>query len=181
MTGSLGYRKICARWVPHLLTEDHKVQRKAITSEMLQRYRDDGDDFLLSIVTGDESWFHHFDPETKWQSMEWHHLDSPTKKKPKTMPLAKKIMGTVFWDAEGCILIEFLEPGKTINAAHYVQTLLKLCRALCDKHPGRKVILQHDNARPHTARLTLEKIENMGWEVLPHPPYSPDLAPSLVL
>ena len=40
MTGSLGYRKICALWVPRLLTEDHKVQRKAITSEMLQRYRD---------------------------------------------------------------------------------------------------------------------------------------------
>ena len=26
--------------------------------------------------------------------------------------------------------------------------------------------------------MTLEKIENMGWDVLPHPPYSPDLAPS---
>jgi len=38
------------------------------------------------------------------------------------MPSAK-VMGTVFWDAEGCILIEFLEPGKNINAAHYVQTL----------------------------------------------------------
>ena len=35
MIGSLGYRKICARWVPRLLTEDHKVQRKAITSEAL--------------------------------------------------------------------------------------------------------------------------------------------------
>jgi len=87
-------------------------------------------------------------------------------------------MGTIFWDAEGCILIEFLETGKTINAARYVQTLLKLRRALRDKHPGRKVNLQHDNTRPHTARLTLEKIENMGWEVLPHHPYSPDLAPS---
>ena len=40
MTGSLGFRKICARWVPRLLTEDHKVQRKSITSEMLRRYRD---------------------------------------------------------------------------------------------------------------------------------------------
>jgi len=36
------------------------------------------------------------------------------------MPSAKKIIGTVFWDEEGCILIEFLEPGKAINAAHYV-------------------------------------------------------------
>ena len=94
------------------------------------------------------------------------------------MPSAKKIMGTVFWNAEGCILIEFLEPGKTINAARYVQTLIKLRHALRDKRPGRKVNLQHDNARPHTARFTLVKIENMGWEVLPHPPYSPDLAPS---
>ena len=84
------------------------MQLKAITSEMLQRYQDEGDDFLLSIVTGDESWFHHFDLETKRQGMEWHHLDSPAKKKPKTMPSAKKITGTIFWDAEGCILIEFL-------------------------------------------------------------------------
>ena len=38
MIGSLGYWKICARWVPRLLTADHKVQRKAITSEMLPRY-----------------------------------------------------------------------------------------------------------------------------------------------
>jgi hypothetical protein len=52
---------------------------------------------------------------------------------------------------QGCILIEFLEPRKTINAAHYVQTLLKFRRALRDKRPGRKAMLQHDNARPHTA------------------------------
>ena len=45
MIGSLGYRKISVRWVPHLLTEDYKVQGKAITSEMLWRYRDEGDDF----------------------------------------------------------------------------------------------------------------------------------------
>jgi len=93
-----------------------------------------------------------------WNGIIWIHQQ----KKPKTLPSAKKIMDTVFWDAEGCILIEFLEPGKTINTAHYVQTLLKLRRALRDKRPGRKVILQHDNAWPHTARLTLEKIENMG-------------------
>ena len=37
MNGSLGYRKICARWLPRLLTEDHNVQPKGITSEMLRR------------------------------------------------------------------------------------------------------------------------------------------------
>jgi len=47
MIESLGYRKVCARWIPRLLTEDHKGQRKAITSELLQRYRHKGDDLLL--------------------------------------------------------------------------------------------------------------------------------------
>ena len=46
MIESLGYREVCARWVPRLLTEDHKDQRKAITSELLRRYRHEGDDFL---------------------------------------------------------------------------------------------------------------------------------------
>jgi hypothetical protein len=123
---------------------------------MLWRYRDEGDDCLLSILTGDKSWFHNFDLEMK-RSMEWHHLDLPTKKKPKTMLSATKIMATVFWDSKGCILIEVLEHGKTINAAHYVLKLLKLSRTLSYKQPGRKVILQHDNAWPHTAGLTFVK------------------------
>jgi len=87
-------------------------------------------------------------------------------------------MGTVFWGAEGLILAEFLEPGQTITAARYVQTLHKLLRALRDKCPGRNIIILHDNARPHAAHLTSEAIAKMGWEVLPHPSNGPDLAPS---
>ena len=40
------------------------------------------------------------------------------------------------------------------------------------------MILLQDNARPHTAARTLAKIEYLGWKLLTHPPYSPDLAPS---
>ncbi|PNF25035.1 hypothetical protein B7P43_G06980, partial [Cryptotermes secundus] len=132
MIESLGCKKHCARLVLRLLTEDHKDERKANTSELLQRYRHE----------------------------------------------AANVMGTVVWDAEGFILAEFLEPGQTINAARYVQTLHKLRRALRDKRPGRNIIILHDNARPHAARLTSEAIAKMGWEVLLHPSYSPDLAPS---
>ena len=35
-----------------------------------------------------------------------------------------------------------------------------------------------DNARPHTARLTQSKLAEIGFTVLPHPPYSLDLSPS---
>ncbi|CAK9823968.1 Histone-lysine N-methyltransferase SETMAR [Anthophora retusa] len=40
------------------------------------------------------------------------------------------------------------------------------------------VILHHDNARPHTARITADKLRQLGWDVLPQPAYSPDIAPS---
>jgi hypothetical protein len=61
-------------------------------------------------------------PETKWQSNEWHRTTSP-KKEPKTVLSAGKVMGIVFWDSEGGILVNFLKKGETNNAARYVQTL----------------------------------------------------------
>jgi hypothetical protein len=40
------------------------------------------------------------------------------------------------------------------------------------------VELLHDNARPHTAAHTQALIQKFYWDLLYHPPYSPDLAPS---
>ena len=71
-------------------------------------------------------------------------------------------MGSVFWDAQGCILVEFLERGQTINAARYIQTLLKLHQALCNKCPGNKIILQQDTARHHTTHATMERSGHLG-------------------
>ena len=41
----------------------------------------------------------------------------------------------------------------------------------------RSAILHHDNAGPHTAVLTLEKLDKISWRTLDHPPYSPYLLP----
>ena len=167
----LGYRKVSARWVPKQLTDNHKEQRLDICRELLRRSKSSrrvhghtanaGGDFLGydvtfldSLVTGDETWLHHCTPETKQDSMTWKHPSSTVAKKFKVMRSAKKIMGTVFWDSRGVLLFETLQPGETINAARYCQTLDKLREAIRRKRPGQLtngVILQHDNATPHTA------------------------------
>ena len=43
---------------------------------------------------------------------------------------------------------------------------------------SRGVCLLHDNARPHSAHVTTELLEKFIWDILDHPPYSPDLVPS---
>lgn len=178
----LGYHKFCARWIPKILTEDHKNQRMAAALNFLDVYHKDGDSLLDRIVTGDETWVKHVNCETKLQSMQWGHTSSPQKPKKcmQTMS-ARKIMATVFWDRKGVILVDFLERGTTINSQRYCQTLQKLRRAIQNKRRGMlssKILLIHDNARPHTANVTREVLESFKWELFPHPPYSPDLAPS---
>jgi len=43
---TLGYYKICARWVPRSLTTENRRQRKAISSELLERFDAEGEDFF---------------------------------------------------------------------------------------------------------------------------------------
>ena len=94
---------------------------------------------------------------------------------------AGKNMATVFWDAQGLILVDFMPRGETISSEAYIETLQKLKTKIRRVRPNletNKVLLQHDNARPHTSMRTREAITSFGWTTLPHPPYSPDLAPS---
>ncbi|KAG5316575.1 SETMR methyltransferase, partial [Pseudoatta argentina] len=56
ITETLGYRKLSARWVPKQLTDQHKLNRMEAGQEFLRRYKLHGDEFLRSIVTGDETW-----------------------------------------------------------------------------------------------------------------------------
>jgi len=147
----------------------------------LQRYKTEREAMLERIVTGDETWLHHYQPETTQASSQWKHKESPTPTKLKVVPSVSKVMVTMFWDMRGVLLVEFQEHGRTVNASSYCSLLERHKTAIRTKRKGmltQGVILLHDNARPHTARLTLETVEQLGLEVLLHPPYSPDLAPS---
>ena len=66
----LGYRKQCGRWVPKMLKDDHKTKRMSSALKFPTRYAQEGDEFLDSIVTGDETWVFHHTPESKQQPLQ---------------------------------------------------------------------------------------------------------------
>ncbi len=80
-------RKVCARWIPRLLTPEQLEYRAFVCEQWKQRYFEEGDDFLKKIITCDESWIHFYDPETKRQSQQWIGPNSP---KPKKMQINQK-------------------------------------------------------------------------------------------
>jgi transposase len=61
----LGYRKVCSRWVPRQLSDDHKRARQTICQEHLDHSTREVEAFLHRIVTGDKSWVNHYEPESK--------------------------------------------------------------------------------------------------------------------
>jgi len=65
MVATLEYRKVCARWVPRMLTQEHEEHRMQVCQDLLNQYEAEGDSFLDRIITGDETWCHHYEPESK--------------------------------------------------------------------------------------------------------------------
>ena len=172
----LEMKKLCARWVPRLLTIDQKRKRHDISQQCLSKLKRNSQDFWRRFVTVDETWIHHYTPESKQQSKQWTAPGECAPKKAKTVLSAGKVMATVFWDSQGIIFIDYLQKGRTITGAYYSILLHRLYEELRTKRPRlahKKVIFHHDN----TSTVAMAKLHELGFELLPHPPYSPDLAP----
>ena len=74
ITENLEMRKMCAKMVPKLLSEDQKQQRVTVCQDIVERLEDDPHLFGR-VITGDESWTFEYDPETKWQSRQPKYLN----------------------------------------------------------------------------------------------------------
>ena len=91
-------------------------------------------------------------------------------------------MVTVWRYAASLTHYSFLNPRKTITPEKYAQQIGEIQQKLqCFQLAlvNRKgPIPLHDNAQLHVAQPTLQKLNELGYKVLPHPPYSPDLLPT---
>ena len=88
---------------------------------------------VLGQRTVDETWVHYYEPENKAQSRQWVGPGSPRAKKFKVQPSAGKVMATVFWDAQGVTMLDFLAKKSTITGAYYANLLDQLRTAIREK------------------------------------------------
>jgi len=175
---ALGMIQKQGNWVPYELKPRDVGRRLAASEMLLARYK--GKSFLHRIVTGDEKWIYYDNPKRKKSYVK---PGQPAKSTPKQNIHAAKVMLCIWWDQKGVIYYELLRSGQTIDGPLYRQQLMRLKRALEEKRPEwatrhEKLIFHHDNARPHVAQPVKTYLENRGWKIFSHPPYSPDIAPS---
>ncbi|GIY11584.1 mariner transposase [Caerostris darwini] len=94
----------------------------------------DPTDFVRRFATMDETWVYHYTPETKQQ--ECVEAGGSAPKKAKSIASAGKVMASVFWEAKGIMLSDYLAKGKTITSEYYSNLLYQLDAKIREKRPG---------------------------------------------
>ena len=78
-------------------------------------------------------------------------------------------------------MVGYLEEGRSKNGAYYAEELRRLRKEIVKKRRGkltRDVLLLQDNSQAHTSQVAMAVVTKCSFQVVLHPPYSPDLSPS---
>ena len=78
----LDLRRVCARWVSHLLTKAQKTQRLKCAQELLKTYKGCNSWVISNLLTGDETWVHMFEPQRRADNKQWKQKDLKRPREP---------------------------------------------------------------------------------------------------
>ena len=162
----LGMNQKQGHWMPYEL-KPRNVERHFVSCELLlQRQKRKG--FLHRIVTGDEKWIHYDNPR-RIKSLSKPGHSSISSAKPNNH--GSKHLLYIWWDQQAVIYYKLLKANETITRDCYRLLLMRLSRSLKEKrllYAWRcdKVILLHDNGRPHVAKPVKTYLETLQWGIL---------------
>ena len=178
---SLGLRKIQSHWVTKLLTNFQKHQRMNASEVNLALLHSDEENFYSRLVTQDETWVYHYDPMPRHMTKEWLGAGDGPSQVAKSMPSSNKLMASVWWDCEGILMIKYFNNDHKVTGLDHANQLRELRDILKSKRRGKLtkgVLLLQDNAPVHKSHIAMAAAEECGYQLVEHPPYSPDMAPS---
>jgi [histone H3]-lysine36 N-dimethyltransferase SETMAR len=150
----LDMRKLSAKWVPRVLKIDQDHQRVDDSDQCLATFNRNKDELFRRYITMDGTWLLHCTPEPI--DCQQSILNA---KRGKTQRSVGKVMASVFWDVRGIIFIDEIKK----KLPHLKK---------------KKVLFHQDNAPVHKSIKNQSILHELDYQLLPHPPYSPNLAPS---
>ena len=180
----LKVRKISARWVPHLLTDEQKRQRVNVAKKLLQMFPKYDKKQFANVVTGDETWVHYFEPVRKVSNKIWATKHSKRPIIAKRSLSTKKVLYAIFFSGEGVAIKVPVKKGKSITGKYYRDVVLKKLKKYYQKpRPAtgfKHVRHLHDNAPAHTSAIVTAFLKKEKVTVLPHLPRIPQTLPHVI-
>ena len=149
----LGLRKICARWVPHLLTDEQKQSWIRLASQVIEKYDKCDPRHLEEIVSGDETWIYHFKPDSKDKSKVWVSSEGDRPVIAHCCKISNRMLYAIFFDSKGPVLQFPVLKGSSVTGKFYRESVLTQLVDFYQKGRPRTGVrgikLLHDNAPAH--------------------------------
>jgi histone-lysine N-methyltransferase SETMAR len=163
------------RWVPHSLTIEQKKSRVELSKQLLKILRNEESSEFRHLLTGDESWLYYSYPH---DSM-WTRGRDVEERERRSIG-TKKIILVVFWGFDETPVFQLLPDGESMNSDSFSSLVINPLKAYKAEalRESDELMIHMDNAPCHKSRKTRTDLKNAKLVLLPHPPYSPDLAPS---
>lgn len=167
-----------SRWLPHSLTELQKCHRVVITKSLLNVLESSQLQGWCDIVTGDQSWF----KLQYGQNGAWLLPDDDSPEMDGSKISIEKVMVTIIWGINGFHIIDMMPKGNKYNSEYFIENILtplfNMKQQIWSQTTKRKLWLHLDNSQVLNSSACNEKYDQFGFKRVPHPPYSPDIAPS---
>ncbi|KAL7292870.1 hypothetical protein TKK_0013543 [Trichogramma kaykai] len=184
LTVNLGLKRLASKLVPRFLSDDEKIRRWEICSELKRRAETDPL-FTDSIITGDEMWIYGCDPESKTSQHNQYAWRTPTaeslSRKLRQIRATVRTLLIVFFDSQGIVHQEFVPQSQSVNQAYYRDVLTRLREKVRVRRAAsfrqRTWYLHCDTALSRNSLAIQEFLAEKKIACLPHPYYSPDLTP----
>ena len=132
---------------------------------------------MEEIVTGDETWIYHFQPDSKAENKVWVSSEGNRPVIARRCKTSNHMLYAIFFDSKGPVLQIPVPKGSSVTGKFYRESVLTQLFDFyqkCRPHTGvRSIKLLHDKALAHKSATVQEYLKESGLDVLDHPPLQP--------
>ena len=165
----------------HLLTPEQKKDRVEKASVLLSRFKNRDSRRLREVAIGDETWLYFFfEPDNKLNNKMWVGENNERPVVARRSRSVRRVMYALFFDSDEIVAHVSVPENCSVTGTFYRDFVLS---AVVNHHQAKRpragvrgIKLLHDTAPTHRSAVVNSYLEEFHIQVLPHPPYSPDLS-----